>query len=109
MLVPQRVAMERILDVDAGSAVDVLAGVGDEVRLVGGKPLGDAQVFGGVESVGETPECGVGGQPYGFDVDVAIGQALRDSLERSDRSTELLTLCGVLRGEAQLTIGDPGL
>ena len=93
--------MQRIVDVDPETAVQVLRGVGDALAAVGRPELGDRDLVGRRKSLGDALRGLPRGQPDRLGVDVGVRGALRDGLEARDRVTELLARRRVLGGHAQ--------
>ncbi|CAB4833783.1 unannotated protein [freshwater metagenome] len=87
----------------------VLRTVGDVVRAVGREPLRDHQIFGRVEPAREPPHGRARCESDGLDIDIGVGEALGDRLERGDRPSELLAGARVVGGESKLRLGDPYL
>ena len=98
---PPEVAVDRVLDVEADAAVEVLGGVGDPVPAVGGPVLGDVELLVGGSPLGEAPGGLAGGELHALGVDVGVGHALADGLEGADLGAELLALGDVGGGDAR--------
>ena len=99
--------MDRVVDVDADAAVDVQRGVADPVPALGRPELRGRDLERDVPALVEVRR---GLQHRELDrlvVDVAVGHALPDRLERADRAVELLAIDRVLRGEAHRRVGTP--
>ena len=93
--------MQRVVAVDADTAVDVLTGVDHTLAGEGHPVLGDGDLCGRVHADRQTPQRLLRGEADGLDVDEGIGGTVCHGLERGDRHVELLALLGVVRGEAQ--------
>src|SRR5258705_722991 len=98
---PQVVAVDRVVDVYADAAVQVLRRVGDVGAAFGGPELRDRQLVGGVLTLLEQMERAPGGEAHGLEVHVGVARAGVDGLERAHRAVELLALCDVARGDLE--------
>ncbi len=96
---PARVADQRVGDVDAHAAVQVVAGAERRRRDPAHPVARDREVVGRREAVGDPPHGVVGGQVEGAAGDVDVGHLQRDRLELRQRAAELLTPLHVVRGE----------
>src|SRR5207302_10956178 len=106
LLRPQEVAMKRVVAVDAHAAVEVLRRVHDPLSAVGRPELGNGNLGARRQPLAESPHGLPRGETDGFGVDVRVGSTLSDSLERCDRTVELLPRLRVLRGHAQRFFAD---
>src|SRR5262249_45717740 len=98
---PQVVAMDRIVDVHADAAVQVLGGVDDAVAGLRRPELRHPDLVARRESRVEPPRALPGGEADGFDVDPRVRSALLHRLEAADRPVELPALRGVVGGDPQ--------
>src|SRR5581483_6418354 len=88
---PPEVAVYGVVEVDTDPAVQVLRRVRDSVTAVAGPELRDVDLVGSGQLLGQPPRRLLRGEPDGLRVDVRVGDALRDRLERPDLGAELLT------------------
>src|SRR5215471_4124774 len=103
------VPVQQVTGVDAYSAVDVDRGVRDPVAAIGGPEFRRGDLLFAQQARLEPPRCLPHRQPDRLDVDVGVGQPLRDCLERPDRPAELLAVPRVLGGQLERPLGDAQL
>ena len=85
------------------------SGVCHPVAGIGGPELGRGKLFARFQMFGHHPGGLQGGQLESTDIDVGVGEPLRDSLERPDRPAELFALATVVCREFQSPFEHPGL
>ena len=101
--------MERVVDVDADPAVQMLLGIDDPVRGLRRPELGDGHRSRRRQPRGEPPGGLPRGQTDRLDVDVGVGGALVNGLEARDRTVELLATDRVLGRHPERPVGDAEL
>lgn len=101
MLRNEEVPVNGMVLVEPHTAVDVHDGVRYPMSRISRPECGGAQVFHVGVALGDAEppaQC----QANTSDVDVRVGQALRDGLETADRAIELDSLACVFGGEFEL-------
>ena len=97
----RRVAVQRVLDVQADPAVQLMAGAQCGRRLPGQPVRRDVDVRPGIHASSEPPACRDSSQVQRAAGDVDVRRLPGDCLERGERAAELLTGCDVGRGEVE--------
>ncbi len=85
LLRQQEVPVQRVVLVDAHAAVQVLRGVHDPLAALGRPELRHRDLGRGGQTLGQPPDRLPRGEPDRLGVDVRVGRALTDRLERRDR------------------------
>src|SRR5581483_2660537 len=101
LLAPDEVAVQRVVEVDTQTTVQMLGGVHDPGPAVAGPELRDRDRLVGRPSFGQPPDRLQRGEPDQLGVNVGVSGTLTDCLERRDLLVELLALRRVLCGHRE--------
>jgi hypothetical protein len=105
VLRPEEAAVDRVVDVRAGPAVQVLGGVRDAVARHAGPPLRGAHVQRGGKARGDPPGRLEHDGAHALDVDPGVGETVLRALEAPDLAAELLALDHVVGRPAHRRLG----